>query len=57
LGVEVVCTTQSLEKTFEAELCEDIMSLVQSFGSKLNGKRSAKNKQARKSAKEAVGLN
>ena len=43
LGVEIIIVEQTLPKSYEAELVEDIMSLVASSSSKVYGKRSAEN--------------
>ena len=45
LGVEVICIEQSLPKTFEAELVEDMLALIATFSAKIYGKRSHKNKK------------
>lgn len=45
LGVEVVIVEETLPKSYEAELVEDIMSLVASSSSKVYGKRSAENRK------------
>lgn len=44
-GVDVVILEETLPKSFEAELVEDIMSLVASTSSKVYGKRSAENRK------------
>jgi predicted site-specific integrase-resolvase len=44
-GVDVVILEETLPKSFEAELVEDIMSLVASTSSKIYGKRSAENRK------------
>jgi len=48
LGVEVVTVGQTLPKSFENELVEDMLSLLQSFSSKIYGKRSHKNRAGAK---------
>jgi len=45
LGVEVLIVEETLPKSYEAELVEDIMSLVASSSSKVYGKRSAENRK------------
>lgn len=50
LGVEVVIVEETLPKSYEAELVEDIMSLVASSSSKVYGKRSADNRRKKKEA-------
>ena len=45
LGIEVVCVESVLPKSFEAELVEDILTLMASFSAKIYGKRSHKNKK------------
>lgn len=45
LGVEVIIVEETLPKSYEAELVEDIMSLVASSSSKVYGKRSAENRK------------
>ena len=45
LGVEIIIVEQTLPKSYEAELVEDIMSLVASSSSKVYGKRSAENRK------------
>jgi len=45
LGVEVIIVEETLPKSYEAELVEDIMSLVASSSSKVYGKRSAENRR------------
>jgi putative resolvase len=44
LGIEIVIVEETLPKSYEAELVEDIMSLVASSSSKVYGKRSAENR-------------
>ncbi len=48
LGIEVIIVEQTLPKSYEAELVEDIMSLVASSSSKVYGKRSAENRKKKK---------
>jgi putative resolvase len=45
LGIEVIIVEETLPKSYEAELVEDIMSLVASSSSKVYGKRSAENRK------------
>jgi putative resolvase len=45
LGVEIIIVEGTLPKSYEAELVEDIMSLVASSSSKVYGKRSAENRR------------
>jgi len=45
LGVEIIIIEQTLPKSYEAELVEDILSLVASSSSKVYGKRSAENRK------------
>lgn len=40
----VVCTQESLSKSFENELVEDMLSLITVFSAKLYGKRRGKKK-------------
>jgi len=47
-GVEVIHIEETLPKSYEAELVEDIMSLVASSSSKIYGKRSAENRRKNK---------
>jgi len=51
LGVEIIIIEQTLPKSYEAELVEDIMSLVASSSSKVYGKRSAENRRKKKAEK------
>jgi putative resolvase len=51
LGVEVIIVEQTLPKSYEAELVEDIMSLVASSLSKVYGKRSAENRKKKQADK------
>ena len=51
MGVEVIIIEQTLPKSYEAELVEDIMSLVASSSSKVYGKRSAENRKKNKQIK------
>ena len=48
LDVEIIIVEQTLPKSYEAELAEDIMSLVASSSSKVYGKRSAENRKKKK---------
>jgi len=47
-GVEILFIEETLPKSYEAELVEDIMSLVASSSSKIYGKRSAENRRKNK---------
>ena len=47
-GVKVVYIEETLPKSYEAELVEDIMSLVASSSFKIYGKRSAENRRKKK---------
>lgn len=47
-GVQVEWTDETLSKSFEAELVEDMLSLIASFSSKIYGKRSAENRKKKK---------
>lgn len=47
-GVEIIFIDETLPKSYEAELVEDIMSLVASSSSKIYGKRSAENRKKKK---------
>lgn len=49
-GVEIVFIEETLPKSYEAELVEDIMSLVASSSSKIYGKRSAENRRKKRKA-------
>jgi len=51
LGVEIIIIEQTLPKSYEAELVEDIMSLVASSSSKVYGKRSAENRKKKQADK------
>lgn len=44
-GVEVVYVEEALPKTYEAELVEDMLSLMSSFSAKVYGKRSAERRK------------
>lgn len=44
-GVEVIWVNDSIGKTYEQELVDDILSLMASFSAKIYGRRSHKNKQ------------
>ena len=48
LGIEIIIVEETLPKSYEAELVEDIMSLVASSSSKVYGKRSAENRKKKK---------
>ena len=47
-NVEVEWISETLSQTFEAELVEDMLSLIASFSSKIYGKRSAENRKNKK---------
>ena len=47
-GVEIECVEQTLPKSFEAELVEDVMSLMTSFTAKLHSRRKRQSKEFRK---------
>jgi len=51
-GVEIEWVQETLGKSYQEELVEDILSLMATFSARIYGKRSAEN---RKRAKEAVG--
>ena len=42
LGVEVICTEETLSKSFENELVEDMLSLITVFSAKIYGRRGKK---------------
>lgn len=42
LGVEVICTEETLPKSFENELVEDMLSLITVFSAKIYGRRGKK---------------
>jgi excisionase family DNA binding protein len=44
-GVEVEVMQETLPKTYEAELIEDMLSLIASFSSRISGKRSAERRK------------
>lgn len=48
LGIDIIIVEETLPKSYEAELVEDIMSLVASSSSKVYGKRSAENRKKKK---------
>jgi len=48
LNIEVIIVEETLPKSYEAELVEDIMSLVASSSSKVYGKRSAENRRKKR---------
>jgi len=52
-GVRVEWIEDTLPKSYEAELVEDILTLMSSFSAKIYGKRSARNRK-KKTAKEKV---
>lgn len=47
-GVEIVCVEQTLPKSFENELVEDMISLMASFSAKVYGRRSADRRKVSK---------
>jgi len=47
-GVGIECVEKSLPKTFEAELVEDMLTLVASFSAKIYGRRSAERRKKKK---------
>ena len=47
-NVTVEWVSETLSQTFEAELVEDILSMIASFSSKIYGKRSAENRRNKK---------
>ena len=51
MGVDIIIVEQTLPKSYEAELVEDIMSLVASSSSKVYGKRSAENRKKKQADK------
>lgn len=53
-GVVIECMEQTLPKTYEAELVEDIISLMSSMSAKIYGRRSAANRR-KKSHLSVVG--
>jgi DNA invertase Pin-like site-specific DNA recombinase len=53
-GVEVEWIDDVLPKSYEAELVEDMVSLMASFSAKVYGKRSAENRKRKKAEKVAV---
>jgi putative resolvase len=46
-GVEIIHVEEVLSKSFENELCEDMISLMASFSAKIYSKRSSKNRKKR----------
>ena len=42
LGVEVICTEETLSKSFENELVEDMLSIITVFSAKIYGRRGKK---------------
>jgi excisionase family DNA binding protein len=46
-GVEIECMEEVLPKSYEAELVEDMISLMSSFSAKIYGKRSAERRKER----------
>ncbi len=56
LGVEVIIVEETLPKSYEAELVEDIMSLVASSSSKVYGKRSAENRKKKSQITSKQGV-
>jgi predicted site-specific integrase-resolvase len=47
-GVIIECMEQVLPQTYEAELVEDILSLMASFSAKIYGRRAAENRRKNK---------
>lgn len=52
-GVEVEWLEDVLPKSYEAELVEDMVSLMSSFSARVYGKRSAENRRKKKAQQEA----
>lgn len=50
-GVEIIHVEEVLSKSFENELCEDMISLMASFSAKVYSKRSSKNRKKREEDK------
>ena len=58
-GVTIECVSSQMNKTFEEELSQDIISLLASMSAKLYGRRSAENrkkKQAQSSKNNSTNL-
>ena len=51
-GVEIEWAENVLAKSYEAELVEDMISLMSSFSARIYGKRSAENARKKKEAKQ-----
>lgn len=51
-GVEIEWVEDVLPKSFEAELVEDMMSLISSFSSRVYGRRSAERRKKKKEQDE-----
>ena len=51
-GVEIECVEETLPKSFESELVEDVMSLMTSFTAKLHSRRKRQSKEYRKKQEE-----
>ena len=47
-GVEIECVEETLPRSFESELVEDVMSLMTSFTAKLHSRRKRQSKEYRK---------
>jgi predicted site-specific integrase-resolvase len=52
-GIEVEWLEDVLPKSYEAELVEDMISLMSSFSARIYGRRSAENQRKKKEAKGA----
>jgi len=53
-GVILEVVEETLPKSYENELVEDMLSLISSFSSKIYGKRSAENKRKKKELKNGI---
>jgi putative resolvase len=47
-SIEVIILHEKVDKTFEVELTEDVITLMTVFSARLYGKRSHQNRQRRK---------
>ena len=54
-GVTIECMEEALPKTYEAELVEDMISLMSSFSAKIYGKRSAERRKEKERHLKVVG--
>ena len=54
-GVKIEWVEDTLPKSYEAELVEDILTLMSSFSAKIYGKRSARNRK-KKTSKEKIDV-